>query len=215
MFFARPVAVVGLMGAVLVAGTLQPGTAAAQQIFRSVGPDGRVTFSDRPAPDAASRATTASVASAGASAGSELAALPFDLRQAASTYPVTLFSGPECAPCLQGQRLLASRGIPFAEKTVSTNEDIEALKRLVGAPTLPVLTIGGQQLKGFSEVEWGQYLDAAGYPKRSMLPPGYQPPAPSPLVAVHDVKTPPRPAPAAPAPRAPAPPPPAENGFQF
>ena len=82
--------------------------------------------------------------------------------------------------------MLAGRGIPFAEKTVTTNEDIDALKRLAGVPSLPFLTIGGQQLKGFSEVEWSQFLDAAGYPKTSQLPAGYSQLPPAPLVAAQE-----------------------------
>lgn len=212
MVFARPLAVLGLAG-LACAGLSAPIDASAQQIFRSISPEGRVTFSDRPAAGASS--TRGGATAAAASAG-DVSTLPFELRQAASTYPVTLFSGPDCGPCMQGRTLLTGRGIPFAEKTVSTNEDIEALKRLVGMATLPVLTVGGQQLKGFSELEWTQFLDAAGYPKSSLLPSTYQLPPAAPLVAAHDVK--PRPAPAAAAAPAPAPAvaaPPPSGGFQF
>src|SRR5690606_2941537 len=80
--------------------------------------------------------------------------------------------------------LLTQRGIPFAERTVSSNDDIDALKRLSGEASLPLATIGAQQLKGFSDTEWTRYLDAAGYPKQSQLPPGYRRPAPAPMVAV-------------------------------
>ncbi|MFP5486644.1 MAG: NrdH-redoxin, partial [Gammaproteobacteria bacterium] len=58
--------------------------------------------------------------------------------------------------------------------------------------SLPLLTIGAQQIKGYSDAEWTQSLDAAGYPKQSLLPSSYRRPAPAPLVAV-------KPAPAAPA----------------
>jgi hypothetical protein len=47
-----------------------------------------------------------------------------------------------------------------------------------------VLTIGAQRVKGFSDVEWGQDLDAAGYPKTSQLPATYRNPPASPLVSV-------------------------------
>jgi hypothetical protein len=49
---------------------------------------------------------------------------------------------------------------------------------------LPFLTIGGQQIKGFSEAEWTQFLNAAGYPGASLLPAGYRNPVAAPLVAV-------------------------------
>ena len=141
--------------------------------------------------------------------GTDISALPFELRQAAGRYPVTLYTAPDCAPCGAGRTMLTSRGIPFTERTVTTKEDIEALRRLAGSPSLPFLTIGGQQLKGYSETEWAQFLDAAGYPRTSQLPPGYVPAPATPLVAAQEPRVARRPrrrpGPAAPAAPAPAP----------
>jgi glutaredoxin len=156
--------------------------AQAQQIFRIVGPDGKVTFSDKPPPDDTKAKVTA--ASVGAESGSGGASLPFELRQPTSKYPVTLYSSADCGPCDTGRVLLKSRGIPYSEKSISSNEDVEALKRIAGDASLPFLTIGGQKIKGLSESEWTQYLDAAGYPKKSILPPTYKFATASPLVAV-------------------------------
>jgi glutaredoxin len=194
------------------------GDANAQQIYRIVGPDGRVTFSDQPPLNASKGATPAKAVPLPGASGSGNAALPFELREVASRYPVTLYSAPTCAPCGAGRAMLASRGIPFAEKTVTSNEDIDALKRLSsGAASLPLLTIGGQQLRGYSEAEWTQFLDAAGYPKTSLLPSSYARAPAAPLVAVQD-QTAARPAPDAPASLPPPPPPtPEENpaGIKF
>ena len=147
----------------------------AQQIFRSVGADGRITFSDKPPVSGSEPAATAA-----ASSGPQL---PFELRQAVTRYPVTIYTGNACAPCASGRNLLAARGVPFTERIVSTPEDIEALQRLSGETGLPLLTIGTQQLKGYAETEWVQFLNAAGYPRTSQLPAGYRNPAPAPLVA--------------------------------
>lgn len=154
--------------------------AQAQAVFRIVGPDGKVTFSDRPpAEGAAEPARTAN-----RSGGSPNDVLPYELRQVASRFPVTLYTGNDCAPCTSARNLLTSRGVPFTERTVTTNEDIAALQRLSGNASLPFGTIGGQHLDGFSEAEWVRYLDAAGYPKQSQLPRNYRAPAPTPLVGV-------------------------------
>ena len=110
-------------------------------------------------------------------------ALPYQLNQTVQRYPVTLYTSSTCAPCNSGRNLLSNRGVPFTEKTVETNDDIAALQRLAGNNSLPLLTIGGQQLTGFSDSEWSQYLDAAGYPKASQLPASYRRPAATPLVA--------------------------------
>ena len=167
--------------AVCAAVLLMAGQARAQTVYRVVGPDGRVTFSDKP--PAASDNVTATGAG-GKPIGGGGAALPFELRQVGSKYPVTLYTSSNCAPCGLGRALLSSRGVPFAEKTVTTAEDSEALQRISGESSLPFLTIGSQQIKGFADSEWTQFLDAAGYPKSSLLPASYRNPAATPLVAV-------------------------------
>ena len=174
-------------GLVLVLG-LAALSASAQGVYRIVGPDGRVSYSDRPPPTTDARA----VGSTGASSAPDSAAqLPFQLRQVATRYPVTLYTAKECAPCGSGRNLLNARGVPYAEKLIDTPEDIEALKRLSSEASLPFLTIGGQQIKGYSDTEWTQFLDAAGYPKTSALPANYRRPAPAPLVATKSVAAPP------------------------
>ncbi len=175
--------------------------AQAQQVYRIVGPDGKVTFSDKP-PPATSNAKVTSSTGASVAAGSASSKLPFDLRQVASKYPVTLYTGENCSPCGSARALLIGRGVPFTEKTIITVADAAALQRLSGENSLPFGTIGGQQLKGFSDAEWTQFLNAAGYPATSILPSNYRQPAATPLVAIALA---PSAAPAAPARAAPVP----------
>ena len=156
--------------------------AQAQTVYRIVGPDGKVTFSDKP-PISAEQGKVATTG-VGAAAAASNASLPFELRQVVSKYPVTLYSSPDCAPCGNGRSLLSARGVPFSERTVTSQEDIASLQRISGESSLPFLTIGSQRIKGFSDAEWTQYLDAAGYPRTSMLPAGYRNAPASPLVTV-------------------------------
>ena len=158
--------------------------AMAQPVYRNVDKNGKVTFSDQPP-----AANVAPTAARGASAGPVGAGLPYEIRQVMQRYPVTLYTSDECAPCSTGRSMLTTRGIPFDERLVKTNEDTEALQRLSGQTSLPLLTIGAQQLKGYSDSEWSQYLDAAGYPKSNQLPAGYSRAAAQPLVAVQQAPT--------------------------
>jgi glutaredoxin len=187
--------------------------AQAQAIYRIVDPDGRVRFSDQPpAPD--DKATTLPPSGRASTASSEAGGLPLALRQIVNRYPVTLYTGDNCDPCGSGRSVLTSRGIPFTERTVTTPQDAEALQKLTGQSSLPMLTIGGQQLKGFVHSEWSQYLDAAGYPATSQLPSGYRNPAPTPLTSAASAparqpqesrqNTPPPPPPPGPSPSNPA-----------
>ncbi len=163
------------------------GFAHAQTIYRVVGPDGKVTFSDKP-PISASNVTSTGSGGKPLDIGGPV--LPSELRQVVGKYPVTLYTSSNCAPCGTGRTLLSGRGVPFTEKTVTTNDDAQALQRISGETSLPFLTIGGQQIKGYSDAEWTQFLDAAGYPKTSVLPATYRNPVAAPLVAVQKPTTP-------------------------
>jgi glutaredoxin len=177
----RPNTLAALGAALLVCLSASAG-AQAQTVYRIVGSDGRVTFTDKPPVDSdQGKVASTGVGSAAAASAS---ALPFELRQVAARYPVTLYSGPDCGPCAAGRSMLNSRGVPFSERSVTTAEDVAALKRLTGDASLPFLNIGAQRIKGYSDVEWTQYLDAAGYPKMSVLPPTYRQAAATPLVAL-------------------------------
>ena len=143
------------------------------QLYKSVGPDGRVTYSDTP--PAAARQLETRPLPAGAASG---AALPYELAQVAKAQPVTLFSADKCAPCDAARSFLAARGVPYAEKTVASNDDIAALRAAGGDAQLPLLTIGRSKEKGFEEGAWNTALTAAGYPKSSQLPASWRNQAP-------------------------------------
>lgn len=144
------------------------------QLYKSVGPDGRVTYSDTPPAAAARQVETRPLPSGTAST----TPLPYELAQLAKTQPVTLYTGDKCAPCDAARALLAARGVPYTEKTVSSNEDIAALRSAGGDAQLPFLTIGRSKEKGFEEGAWHTALSAAGYPKSSQLPASWRNPAP-------------------------------------
>lgn len=157
--------------------------AAQAQVYRSVGPNGHVSFSDRPGSTAATAAAghASSGSSPSPSSSGATSELPYALRQTASRYPVTLYTTTDCAPCDSARRLLAQRGIPFTERSVSTEADIKALQQLSGQEQLPFATMGRQHLIGLEYGEWQRYLDLAGYPQTSALPAGWKPTPATPL----------------------------------
>ena len=157
--------------------------ASAQQ-YKVVGADGKVTYTDRPPLAAGDRISKFKAQSGPLNA---TLALPLEVREAAQRYPVTLYVTPDCPPCDSGRQFLRQRGIPHAEKNVTTVEDSETLARLTGARDAPALTIGSQVVRGMSVESWTSYLDAAGYPKESKLPASYQFPAATPLTERREV----------------------------
>lgn len=157
--------------------------AGAQVPYKVVAPDGKITYTDRPVaaqPGMQVQALRRDAISDSAAAGPPL---PADLRAVQARFPVTVYTTAECASCDSGRRLLQSRGVPYVERLVASEDDVAALQRLSGGRTLPVMTVGGQTLRGYSETDWLATLDLAGYPKESRLPRGWQAPAAEPLVA--------------------------------
>lgn len=156
--------------------------ASAQAQFKVVNPDGTVTYTDRP-PQVVANTRITNLGRPGSPSVTEPEVpLPPELRQPVARHPVTLYATSECSPCDSGRQLLTARGVPYSERRIATEEDAQVFERLFGTRTLPLLTVGAQPLKGLSDVEWMAYLDAAGYPRESRLPRGWQPPAPAPMV---------------------------------
>lgn len=174
---------------------------AAAQLYKWTGPDGKVNYTDTPPPRGASNIESRPLAQGNGPI------LPFALQQVVTAHPVILYTMKNCTPCDEGRRLLADRGIPVTEKTVTSNDDIAALRTLAGASQLPLLSVGKQRQQGYEPGAWNQLLTSAGYPVESRLPAGWRNPTPAPL-APPDLPAPVKaaePASAAPENREPAP----------
>ncbi len=175
-----------------------------QAQFKVIGADGKVTYTDRE-PNAAEGKVVPLGNRAVVQPAVAEPDLPFELRQATSKYPVTLYvTSTACEPCNAGRQMLKTRGIPFNERLVISAEDSEALERLSGAREAPTLSIGTQILRGYAAESWAWYLDTAGYPRDSKLPATYQYRAAAPVVDRREAtnnrveRAEPRPAPVAP-----------------
>lgn len=201
----RALVVLSAIGAALAAAA-----APAFAQYKIVGPDGRVTYTDRPPQAGQGRSVPLG------RAGSEPSVtLPLAVREPMQRFPVVLYTIANCQPCDAGRELLRQRGVPFQERTSANSAaDQDSWLKLVGSNDAPGLTVGSQVLRGFSPATWNGTLDLAGYPRESRLPPNYVSPAPQPLVAVQA----PRPAaPVTPPPPPPLPdaPPPPPGGIRF
>lgn len=202
-------------GAALVAlaGLLLAGPAQAQ--YKIVAPDGSITYTDRPPADSRLNITPLGRTPAVVAAQGQPSAtpLPAELRLPQQRFPVTLYTAADCPACDNGRQWLLQRGVPYRERTVQSEADALALVNLIGARTVPALTIGAQPVRGFAPEEWQAFLEAAGYPRENRLPRGWQPPPATSLV-----EPPPRPAvmpPPPPRPAAPPAVPPAPPGLRF
>lgn len=150
---------------------------AAHAQYKWIDADGRVNYSDQPPPATAKKVIPLKGAAA---EGSVEVTLPFAVQQAARNFPVVLYTDDKCEPCSKGREHLRLRGIPYAEKTVTTAADLEELKKAGGSDRLPFLRVGRYTSTGYAGPEWDGLLDAAGYPRTNSLPRTYQPPTAQP-----------------------------------
>ena len=161
--------------------------------YRWTDPSGRVNYGDAPPADAKNlsridgRARVDGVDPTGG--------VPFELRKAMSTFPVTLYTALDCGPCESARAWLRRRGVPYQEVVVDTEVDAEELQRRVGTTSVPVMTLGRTPHLGFKEGAWSSALLAAGYPAQVVMPPTYRPEPPKPILPRENAE---RPAPANP-----------------
>ena len=91
-------------------------------LYKVVGPDGRVTYTDRAPVDKPAKAIKAN----GASTPTD--ALPYDLQKVVSRFPVTLYTGNNCTPCDTARQLLKTRGVPFTALDADP-EQVDAVRK--------------------------------------------------------------------------------------
>jgi len=154
MIVARVLAVTALCFAVV----------AHAQVYRWLDAKGRLHVGDAPPPGAREVEAVSVARTAGEPAE------PYALQLARKNNPVTLYTTPNCPLCDQARQLLNARGVPFSEKSIVTNEQVQELVRVVGRNALPSIVVGTKIQDGFADTLYEAMLDAAGYPKIGVLP---------------------------------------------
>lgn len=130
--------------------------ASAQVFYKSVGPDGKVTYSDRP-PAEGTIAKTLKLEDLPNSAlpTKTLAELEQLEKSGAKggfvpTAGVTLFAASWCGYCRQARAYLSRKSIRYQEVDVDTPIGKQAFVRAGGVGGIPLLLANGQKLRGFS-----------------------------------------------------------------
>ncbi|MFA9440882.1 glutaredoxin family protein [Uliginosibacterium sp. sgz301328] len=150
------------VGFVCVMLALVAASVASAEVYRWVDKNGKVNYSDNPPPDANIEQRKLNDNKMGADK------LSFETRRAMETFPVTLYTNPDCKEfCDKARALLAARKVPYSENSVVTQDQIDALLKLTGnkEPRVPVLTVGRKTIDGLEPNSWNAALDSAGYPK--------------------------------------------------
>lgn len=135
--------------------------AQAGELYRWMDPSGKVYYGDEPPAEAPLVESLEFRDEAAQDAG-----LPYETRRAQQNFPVTLYVADNCVEfCERARELLTKRGIPFTEKNLVAQEEIDAFKQASGGDNVPALAVGKTFVNGFNAERWHNELDIAGYPK--------------------------------------------------
>lgn len=145
------------------------------QMYKWVGANGKIVYSDTPPPANAKKLASKSMETSSAVSSVKL---PPELQAAVSKNPVTFYSTNGCDACNEGRAMLKQNGIPFIEKIIKTEADIDKLKQISGDTVLPLIMVNKSKFLGFDATEWRTALTAGGYPETSILPKEYRYPEP-------------------------------------
>ena len=81
--------------------------------YRWTDPSGQVNYGDAPPADAKNLSRVDGRAPV--EGGDPTGGVPFELRKAMSTFPITLYTAPDCGPCESARAWLRRRGAPYQE----------------------------------------------------------------------------------------------------
>ena len=68
---------------------------------------------------------------------------------------VQLFTKPNCQPCKATKRVLNSKGVPYEEIDMSTNEDAREMVKRMGFMQAPVIITDDDSWSGFNPAKLG------------------------------------------------------------
>ncbi len=131
----------------------------AQTVYKSVGPDGKVVYSDSPPVDGKNARKLkfdnlpASPLPAPARASVEQQKRSMSTAVPATT-AVVLYSASWCGYCKAAKAWLGSRGIAYREIDIDTDSGRAYFAQAGGGNGIPLLVAGGQRVQGFSQAAY-------------------------------------------------------------
>jgi len=141
----------------LLLGASATTTLFAQSLYKSVGPDGKVVYSDRPPTQGRIEKTLkfenlpSSVLPA--SVSSTVEQLRKQKTSSATTTPtggVVMYSATWCGYCKKAKAYLANKNITYQDVDIDTSDGMVAYAKAGGGKGVPLLIAGSQRVQGFS-----------------------------------------------------------------
>ncbi len=128
----------------------------AQSLYKSIGPDGKVVYSDHPPVGARIEKTMQFTNLPSTSLPASASSYAEQLRRTqaspvtAASAGVVLYSAKWCGYCKQAKAYLASKNIAYQDFDIDTREGMTAYVQAGGGKSIPLLVASGQHVQGFS-----------------------------------------------------------------
>ncbi len=146
---------------------LLPLLAWADMLYKSVGPDGTVTYSDKPLAGGQVEKTLEYTPGPSSPLPDYVLRYKEELEQqakqrAAGAQPTDdtpqLFTASWCGFCRKAEAYLAGKGISYTEHDIETPDGMAALVRAGGGRGVPILAWRGKRVQGFSETSYDAFF---------------------------------------------------------
>jgi glutaredoxin len=132
-------------------------TPGAQTLYKSVGPDGRVVYSDRPPAEGRLEKTmtfenlpSSPLPASTSSYVEQLRRMGPTSATNTPTSGVVLYSAAWCGFCKRAKAYLAGKGITYQDFDIDTKDGMAAFAQAGGGKGVPLLVARGQRVQGFS-----------------------------------------------------------------
>jgi glutaredoxin len=136
---------------------LAHGSASAQTVYKSIGPDGKTVYSDQPPTTGRLQKTmkfelaSSALPASAASYMEQFRKLHPGGAQASAGKGVTLYSAVWCGYCKQAKSWLGAHGVAYNDVDIDAPGGMAALAQASGGGTgVPVLVVDGKTMNGFS-----------------------------------------------------------------
>lgn len=144
-------------------------TAPAQNLYKSIGPDGRIVYSDRRPAEGRIEKTlqfkNLPASSLPASASSQLEQLRKQKgaqQAAAQAGQVVIYTTSWCGYCKKAKAYLAGKGISYRELDIETGPGMAAYAQAGGEGGVPLLFYRGQRVQGYSKEAYDSLFESRG-----------------------------------------------------
>ncbi len=142
---------------VLLCGASAVTATTAQNLYKSVGPDGKIVYSDRPPVEGRLEKTmkfdklpSSALPASAYSYVEQLRRMKGSAPANVAASEIVLYSAVWCGYCKLAKAYLAGKGIGFQEVDIDSKEGMVAFAQAGGGKGVPLLVSGSQKVQGFS-----------------------------------------------------------------